>query len=53
MTKLIIWLAVTVCSWIGWYLGGLIGGFGWAFSLSSVGCIVGVFIGWKISQSIY
>lgn len=53
MTKLLIWIGVCVGGWIGWYLGDLIGGFGWAFTISSLGSIVGVFIGWKISQNIY
>ncbi|QHI67945.1 hypothetical protein [Tichowtungia aerotolerans] len=53
MTKLLIWIGVFVGGWIGWYLGDLIGGFGWSFTISSIGSIAGVFIGWKISRNLY
>jgi uncharacterized protein YcfJ len=49
MTKLLIWIGVTVGGWIGWWFGAKFG-LGWAFFLSSIGSIAGVFIGWKIAQ---
>ena len=36
-------------SWLGWWLGDLIGGFGWAFIIGSIGALTGVFVGWKIA----
>ena len=40
-------------SWIGWWLGDLIGGFGWAFFISGLGSIAGVIVGWKISEEYF
>jgi len=51
MTKLCCWIGVFVGGWLGWFLGGLLG-IGWAFAISSLGSIAGIFIGWKISQEI-
>lgn len=53
MTKLFIWIGVFVGGWVGWFLGDLIGGFGWAFTISSIGSIAGVFIGWKIANEYF
>lgn len=53
MTKLFIWIGVFVGGWIGWFLGDLIGGMGWAFAVSSIGSIAGVFIGWKIADEYF
>ena len=47
MTKLLIFLGMFIG---GWILGDLIGGFGWAFALSSIGSLAGVIIGWKIDN---
>lgn len=47
--KLLIFLSVTLFSYIGWELGAFFG-FGWAFFLSSVASLAGVWIGWKIGR---
>jgi len=52
MTKLFCWIGIFIGGWLGWQLGGLIGGFDRAFALSGLGSIAGVFIGWKIAQEI-
>jgi hypothetical protein len=52
MTKLFIWIGVFVGGWVGWWLGAKLG-FGWAFFLSSLGSIAGVFIGWKIADEYF
>lgn len=51
MTKLFIWIGVFIGGSVGWWLGAKLG-IGWAFTLSSIGSIAGVFIGWKIAQEI-
>jgi len=48
MTKLFCWIGVFVGGWLGWFLGAKLG-FGWAFAISSLGSIVGIFVGWKIA----
>lgn len=48
MIKLCCWIGVFVGGVIGWWLGAFLG-FGWAFTISSLGSILGVFIGWKIA----
>ena len=52
MIKLFCWIGVFVGGWLGWLLGGLLG-IGWAFVLSSLGSIAGVFIGWKIASEYF
>ena len=49
MNKLCIFGTSSILSYAGWFLGDLFG-FAWAFFLSSVGAIVGVYVGWKIAQ---
>lgn len=51
MTKLFCWIGVFAGGWLGWFLGSFLG-IGWAFTLSSLGSIAGVFIGWKIANEI-
>jgi hypothetical protein len=53
VTKLCIFVGVTLGGYAGWALGELLGlGFGWAFTLSGVGSLVGVWAGWKLAQKI-
>ena len=49
MNKLCIFVASGVLSYAGWYLGEPLG-LGWAFVLSSIGALVGVYVGWKIAR---
>ena len=53
ITKLFCWIGVFVGGWIGWVLGDWIGGIGWAFTISSLGSIAGVFIGRKIADEYF
>ena len=49
MNKLCIFGASAVLSYAGWFLGDPLG-LVWAFVLSSIGALVGVYVGWKIAQ---
>ncbi len=50
MKKIIILLAVTILGGVGWALGAHIG-VGTAWFFSSVGSLIGVYIGWRIGQA--
>ncbi len=50
MKKVIILLAVTILGGVGWEMGAYFG-LGMAWFLSSVGSLVGVYIGWRIGQA--
>jgi hypothetical protein len=40
-----------VFGWLGWFVGDFAGwGFFASFVLSSVGSLVGVYVGWKVAQ---
>jgi hypothetical protein len=52
MIKLFCWIGVCVGGAIGWWLGAKLG-FGWAFAISSIGSIAGVFVGWKIADEYF
>lgn len=49
--KLCIFAGTTVFSYVGWYLGVLLGfEFFGCFLVSGVGCVFGVWAGWKVAQ---
>lgn len=51
MDKLCIFAGTTVFSYVGWYLGVLLGfEFFGCFLVSGVGCVFGVWAGWKVAQ---
>ena len=50
MKKIIILLAVTILGGAGWELGQRFG-LGMAWFLSSIGSLVGVYIGWRIGHA--
>ena len=51
MIKLCIFAGTIVGGYLGWYAGESAGlGFGWAYALSGVGSIIGVWAGWKIGR---
>jgi hypothetical protein len=53
MTKLCIFVGTTIGGYAGWYVGDKAGfGFGWAFVLSGIGSIVGVWAGWKLARKL-
>jgi hypothetical protein len=53
MTKLCIFVGTTLGGYAGWAVGDGLGlGFGWAFVLSSIGSIVGVYAGWKLARKL-
>ena len=49
MTKLCIFLGMTLLGWVGWWLGEFVG-FTTAFVLSGVGSMIGVYVGWRIAR---
>ncbi len=51
MQKICIFIAMTLFSYIGWYLGSLVGGFMTAFFVSGALSLVGVWAGWKVYHS--
>ncbi|MBI4623480.1 MAG: hypothetical protein HY736_09725 [Verrucomicrobia bacterium] len=53
MTKLCILVGTTVGGYGGWAIGDALDlGFGWAFVLSGVGSVAGVYAGWKLAQKL-
>lgn len=54
VTKLCILVGTTAGSYAGWAFGDTVLdlGFGWAFVLSGVGSLVGVYAGWKLAQKL-
>ena len=49
MNRLCIFIGMIVFGWIGWWIGarfGLVTG----FIVSSLGSIVGVYVGWRINR---
>lgn len=52
MNKLCIFVGMTVFSLIGWWLGEQVS-FTMAFVLSSVGSLLGVYIGWRINRDYF
>lgn len=53
MLKLAIFVGTTLGSYVGWWAGDALGfGFGWAFFLSGIGSMVGVYAGWKIGRKL-
>ncbi|EDY82866.1 hypothetical protein VDG1235_2489 [Verrucomicrobiia bacterium DG1235] len=48
MQKLCIFVFMIIFSYIGWYLGSLIGGFMSAFFVSGALSLIGVWAGWKV-----
>jgi hypothetical protein len=49
MNRLCIFIGMMVFGWIGWWIGARFG-FMTAFWLSSLGSIVGVYVGWRINR---
>jgi uncharacterized membrane protein YfcA len=54
MNKLCIFVGTTVGGYVGWALGdNVLGlGFGWAFVLSGIGSVLGVYAGWKLARKL-
>jgi hypothetical protein len=52
MTNLIILLVSSITGSIGWWLGAYIN-LEFAFVLSTIGSIVGIFYGWKWSRALF
>lgn len=49
MRNLSIFTAMTILSWVGWWIGER-SGMLTAFLLSSLGSAVGVYVGWRIHR---
>lgn len=52
MKKIIMFLAVTILSSAGWWLGAY-AGTAYAWLLSSIGTFVGVYAGWRIGRALF
>jgi len=50
MNRLCIFIGMMVFGGIGWWIGAKFGGFMTAFIVSSIGSIVGVYVGWRINR---
>jgi ABC-type phosphate transport system permease subunit len=49
MNKLCIFGTSAILSYVGWILAAPLG-LGWAFFISSICALVGVYVGWKIAR---
>ncbi|WFB35989.1 hypothetical protein P3T73_17695 [Kiritimatiellota bacterium B12222] len=49
MNKLCIVIALTLLGWGGWWLGSKVGVMT-AYTLSGVGSLLGVYVGWRINR---
>jgi hypothetical protein len=53
MIKLCIFGGTTIGGYLGWALGDSLGlGLVWAFVLSGIGSIAGVYYGWKLGRKL-
>ncbi len=52
MKKLCIFIGMSVVGWVGWWLGAKIG-LTAAFVLSSMGSMVGVYLGWRLYRGYF
>ena len=52
MLKMIVMLATTVGSAVGWWIGAKVGGIMTAFSLSMVGFGVGMWLGRRLARNL-
>ncbi len=50
MNRLCIFMGMIVFGGIGWWIGAKLGGFMTALWISSLGSIVGVYVGWRINR---
>jgi len=49
MSRLCIFIGMTVLGWVGWWIGARFG-FTAAFLMSGVGSMAGVYVGWRIHR---
>lgn len=52
MNKLCIFVGLTIGSYVGWW-GGAHWGIMYAFILSSIGSLAGVYLGWRINRQFF
>lgn len=50
MSRLCIFIGMTIFGWAGWWLGNHFFGLTTGFVLSWIGSIVGVYVGWRINR---
>jgi hypothetical protein len=50
MNRLCIFMGMVIFGWLGWWIGSKFGGFMTAFIISSIGSMVGVYVGWRINR---
>jgi hypothetical protein len=51
MTKLFIFVGISLGGWIGWWIGDHIG-IWTAFLMSSAGSMIGLYLGWRIARDL-
>jgi hypothetical protein len=49
MNRLCIFIGMTVLGWLGWWIGAKVG-LMTALTLSGIGSILGVYVGWRINR---
>ncbi|MBI3736553.1 hypothetical protein HY256_08585 [Candidatus Sumerlaeota bacterium] len=49
MNKLCIFIGMTIFSSIGWWIGSYVGILT-AYTLSGVGSLIGVYVGWRVNR---
>jgi hypothetical protein len=52
MSRMFIFIGMTVFGWVGWWIGERFG-FMTAFILSTIGSMIGVYAGWKINHEYF
>ena len=52
MNKLMIFIGMTVGSYIGWEIGAYFGMMT-AYIISGIGSLIGVYVGWKINRDYF
>lgn len=52
MNKLCIFLGMSLCGWLGWWLGSFVGDMT-AYVVSGIGSLVGVYAGWRINRDYF
>jgi hypothetical protein len=50
MNRLCIFIGMIVFGWIGWWIGSRIGGIMTTLWISTLGSIIGIYVGWRINR---
>jgi len=52
MNKLCIFIGMSALGWVGWWIGSLMGDMT-GYVLSSLGSLLGVYVGWRINRDFF